>query len=87
MSPSKSSLDRLPKLLSSRWEEHRAEFEEVLRAAIRAATTVAVSLDPMKDRGRRSEPQRGLRGVPPRDRPAIGKWVAARCHYAARGNG
>ena len=23
MSPSKSSLDRLPKLLSSRWEEHR----------------------------------------------------------------
>ena len=54
MSPSKSSLDRLPKLLSSRWEEHRAEFEEVLRAEQSvpcAATTVAV-LDCGADEGR-----------------------------------
>ena len=62
MSPSKSSLDRLPKLLSSRWEEHRAEFEEVLRAQQSvpcAATTVAVSLDgvmaPMKDGARQAK--------------------------------
>ena len=62
MSPSKSSLDRLPKLLSSRWEEHRAEFEEVLRAEQSvpcAATTVAVSLDgvmaPMKDGARQAK--------------------------------
>ena len=62
MSPSKSSLDRLPKLLSSRWEEHRAEFEEVLRAERSvpcAATTVAVSLDgvmaPMKDGARQAK--------------------------------
>ena len=57
MSPSKSSLDRLPKQLSSRWEEHREAFEESLRADTLAvpaeATALAVSLDgvmaPMKD--------------------------------------
>jgi hypothetical protein len=27
MAPSKSTLDRLPKALSSHWEEHRAPFE------------------------------------------------------------
>ena len=32
MSPSKSTLDRLPKHLSSRWEEHREAFEASLRA-------------------------------------------------------
>ena len=44
MSPSKSSLDRLPKQLSRRWEEHRAGFEEELRAQESvpvAATTAA----------------------------------------------
>ena len=48
MSPSKSSLDRLPKRLSSSWEEHRAAFEEALPAqqsVPAAATTPAVSLD------------------------------------------
>ena len=49
MSPSKSTLDRLPKHLSSRWEEHRAAFEEALRAdtvAVPAeATALAVSLE------------------------------------------
>ena len=57
MSPSKSSLDRLPKHLSSRWEEHREAFEESLRADTltvpATATALAVSLDgvmaPMKD--------------------------------------
>ena len=56
MSPSASSLDRLPKQLSRRWEEHREAFEESLRAAsvvADEATTLAVSLDgvmaPMRD--------------------------------------
>ena len=31
MSPSKSSLDRLPKALSARWEEERMHFEKALR--------------------------------------------------------
>ena len=62
MSPSKSSLDRLPKRLSERWEEHRAGFEEELRgqqSVPAAATTAAVSLDgvmaPMKDGARQAK--------------------------------
>ena len=63
MSPSKSSLDRLPKHLSSRWEEHREAFEESLRAETltvpAAATALAVSLDgvmaPMKDGDRHAK--------------------------------
>jgi hypothetical protein len=56
MSPSKSSLDRLPKALSARLEDDRVTFEQRLRAeqkVPKAAHTVAVSLDgvllPMKD--------------------------------------
>jgi hypothetical protein len=56
MTPSKSSLDRLPKSMSARWESDREAFEAKLREAIEVpegATTVAVSLDgvlaPMKD--------------------------------------
>lgn len=56
MNPSKSTLDRLPKALAQRWDEHRAEFEQGLRSeekVPRAAVTVGVSLDgvlvPMKD--------------------------------------
>jgi hypothetical protein len=56
MAPSKSSLDRLPKQLSARWEEQREQFEEALRKGDLVpteATTIAVSLDgvmvPMKD--------------------------------------
>ena len=48
MSPSQSSLDRLPKRLSSRWEEQREAFEEALRgqdSVPAEATTLAVSLD------------------------------------------
>ena len=59
MSPSASSLERLPKKLNRRWEEQRAAFEESLRAASvvpEEATTLAVSLDgvmaPMKDGAR-----------------------------------
>jgi len=56
MQPSKSSLDRLPKRLSARWEAERGEFETSLRAGHRVpegAVTMAASLDgvmvPMKD--------------------------------------
>ena len=61
MTPSKSSLDRLPKQLSKRWEAERERFEAALRAeqtVPREALTVAISLDgvmvPMKD-GRRAQ--------------------------------
>lgn len=61
MRPSKSTLDRLPKALSERWEKDRESFEAVLieQTPIPAeAVTVAVSLDgvmvPLKD-GRRAE--------------------------------
>ena len=61
MAPSKSSLDRLPKALSARWEASREAFESALREAAvvpEEAVTVAVSLDgvmvPMKD-GKRAE--------------------------------
>jgi len=65
MQPSKSSLDRLPKEVSARWEQARVKFEVALRAEERvpkAATTVAVSLDgvlvPMKDDARQEKRQR-----------------------------
>jgi hypothetical protein len=61
MKPSTSSLDRLPKRLSEKWEEKREVFEDELRSlepVPREAVTVAVSLDgvhvPMKD-GERAE--------------------------------
>jgi|SRR5688572_25695045 len=59
MTPSKSSLDRLPKQLSEHWEAERERFEAALRAEETVppeAVTVAVSLDgvmvPMKDGAR-----------------------------------
>lgn len=61
MKPSTSSLDRLPKQLSEKWEEKREVFEDELRSldpVPRAAVAVGVSLDgvqvPMKD-GERAE--------------------------------
>lgn len=58
MMPSKSSLDRLPKLLGERWNDDRKGFEEALRDAMMVpdeAVTVMASLDgvlaPMKDGG------------------------------------
>ena len=63
MSPSRSSLDRLPKHLSSRWEQERERFEDALRADTlevpAEAATLAVSLDgvmaPMKDGDRQAK--------------------------------
>jgi hypothetical protein len=56
MTPSKSSLDRLPKLLAERWNDDRKGFEAILREAMVVpdeAVTVMASLDgvlaPMKD--------------------------------------
>ena len=59
MTPSKSSLDRLPKALSARWEAHREAHEAPLRESFTVpdeAVSMAVSLDgvmvPMKDGAR-----------------------------------
>ncbi len=59
MAPSKSSLHRLPKQFSERWEKNRARFEPQLRreqTIPKKAATLAVSLDgvmlPMKDGAR-----------------------------------
>jgi hypothetical protein len=56
MAPSKSSLDRLPKLLDERWEGTRETFEEALREGLAipdGTVSMAVSLDgvlaPMED--------------------------------------
>jgi hypothetical protein len=48
LQPSKASLDRLPKVVSDRWEADRERFETALRAGLvipAAAVTVAASLD------------------------------------------
>lgn len=48
MAPSKSSLDRLPKVVSERWEENRETFEAILQETElipEGTATVAVSLD------------------------------------------
>jgi hypothetical protein len=65
MTPSKSSLDRLPKALSARWEEERVHFEKALRegdVVPQHTTTVAVSLDgvlaPMKEGGAQAKRQK-----------------------------
>jgi hypothetical protein len=62
MRPSKSSLDRLPKRLSARWEGAREDYEAALRAGFSVpeqAATMAVSLDgvmvPMKDGAREAK--------------------------------
>jgi len=67
MQPSKSSLDRLPKQLSARWEAQRESFEKSLRQGELVpaeAITVAVSLDgvmvPMKDGERETKRARAV---------------------------
>jgi hypothetical protein len=64
MTPSKSTLDRLPKALSVPWEAHRPQFEATLRqqeAIPDEAVAMAVSLDgvmaPMKDGQRQAKRQ------------------------------
>jgi hypothetical protein len=67
MTPSKSTLDRLPKALSVHWETHRPHFEATLRhqeAVPDEAVAMAVSLDgvmaPMKDGERQAKRQQAL---------------------------
>lgn len=72
MTPSRSTLDRLPKELSSHWEEQREAWEEALRTEETVpaeAAVLVVSLDgvmaPMKDTGRkekRSQPDKQASG-------------------------
>lgn len=48
MTPSKSSLDRLPKLIDARWEGGREEFERALRDGLEipeGSVSIAISLD------------------------------------------
>lgn len=59
MTTSRSTLDRLPKVVSEGWETHRLRHERALDAAVEVpeeAAAVAISLDgvmvPMKDGGR-----------------------------------
>ena len=56
MEPSKSSLDRLPKIIDERWEEDREVYEQALRDGLQipeGTTSIAVSIDgvyaPMDD--------------------------------------
>jgi hypothetical protein len=67
MTPSKSTLDRLPKALSGHWEVQRPHFEATLRrqeTIPEEAVSMAVSLDgvmaPMKD-GQRQAKRQGAR--------------------------
>jgi hypothetical protein len=67
MNPSRSSLDRLPKGLSEKWETRRKEWENELRAqeeAVIGAVVLAVSLDgvmaPMKDGQREARREQSL---------------------------
>src|SRR6266571_5073747 len=67
MTPSKSTLDRLPKALSRHWERRRPQLEATLRqqeTIPNAAVAMAVSLDgvmaPMKDGERQAKRQQAL---------------------------
>lgn len=71
MTPSKSSLDRLPKALSAHWEAHRVSVEATLRqdeAVPPEAVSVGVSLDgvmvPMKDGDRQGKRDQAQGKVP-----------------------
>ena len=67
MRPSRSTLDRLPKVVSNHWEHHRPEWEAALRSqetVPAGATVIAISVDgvmaPMKGPSRNA--QRDLPG-------------------------
>jgi hypothetical protein len=60
MRPSRPSLDRLPKELSTHWEVHRQEWEAALRAGETvppAATVIAISVDGVTVRMKHDERQ------------------------------
>lgn len=78
MQPSKSSLDRLPKQLSERWEEDREALEAQVRSTVEIvpeeAVTIAVSLDgvliPMRDGERQDKRARAAAEGRPASGPA-----------------
>jgi hypothetical protein len=77
MSPSRSSLDRLPKALSEKWEERRAHWESKLREQEpppAEAAVLAVSLDgvmaPMKDGARQDKREQSRQQGKPTRGPA-----------------
>ncbi len=92
MAPSKSSLDRLPKALSAKWEDDRLQFEQTLREAevVPAnAVSVALSLDgvlvPMKDGGAAQKREHTAEQGQLTRGPAAyttGRWVWGRCRSA-----
>jgi hypothetical protein len=74
MTPSKSSLDRLPKIVSDRWEDGREEHEAALRDALvipKGTVSVAVSLD-----GVLAPIDGGQRPVDVRDAAARDGWTS-----------
>lgn len=65
MRPSRSNLDRLPKVVSNHWEQHRPEWEAAVRSqesVAAEATVLALSVDgvmaPMKGLGRSAKRER-----------------------------
>jgi hypothetical protein len=60
MSPSRASLDRLPKGLSPRWESHRDEWEDALRVqetVPKEAAIIVVSVDGVTVRMKNNQPR------------------------------
>jgi hypothetical protein len=59
MRPSRPSLDRLPKVLSSHWDDHRQEWEAALRTGemiAQSAVVIAISVDGVTIRMKSDEP-------------------------------
>ena len=94
MNPSRSSLDRLPKGLSEKWEMRRKEWENELRAqedAVVGAVVLAVSLDgvmaPMKDGQREARREQSRQEGKQTRGPAGYREVGCGCvsHYDENG--
>jgi len=94
MSPSRSTLDRLPKGLSEKWEVRRKEWENELRRqqeALVGAAVLAVSLDgvmaPMKDGQREARREQSLQEGKQTRGPAGYREVGCGCvsHYDENG--
>ena len=92
MSPSRSSLDRLPKALSEKWEARRAHWESQLReqeAPPAEAAVLAVSLDgvmaPMKDGARQDKREHSRQqGKPTRGPAGSGARISAAASAAPK---
>ena len=68
MAPSKSSLDRLPKALSARWEVGREAFESALREAAvvpdEAVTVTCAASTVLTSRSRQGREERSGAAIP-----------------------